>query len=397
MRLLTGLILFLGLQGPLLLSQVEWFGYLESEFDNFGVGGKTYNFGYNKLRVDLESRPAENVYVAANLNLLQYVGKENWNFLDFIPEKYWKRLFQDAGIPASLWVIPFTYQDSLYLDNAYLKVNFPRLDLIVGKQPLSLGTGYAWNPLDIFNKKDPVDPTYEQTGIQALRVDVPLTSRGGLTGILTPAESWEAATKYLQLKSGWQSFDFSVNWAEYEGLYRYWDYQVYSGIVPKATQYQAYGGSLVGQIFGMGLWAETWRKRQAAFNEKINWETVVGVDYTFPNSLYLLNEYLYNSQGATKATLQLADYFAYFEGETHSLMREYDFFYGRYPAGDFVNVGLLMIANLTDNSTLISPQLDWDIFENGTLSIWYFYPLGEPDSEFGFQDAGWRVRLRAYF
>ena len=123
----------------------------------------------------------------------------------------------------------------------------------------------------------------------------------------------------------------------------------------------------------------------------------MGADYTFTNGLYLLNEYLYNSQGATKATLQMLDYFAYFEGETHSLLQEYDFFYGRYPAGDFVNIGLLMIANLTDNSTLISPQLDWDIFENGTLSVWYFYPLGERDSEFGFQDAGWRVRLRVYF
>jgi len=379
------------------MAQVEWFGYLESEFDNFGVGGKTYNFGYNKLRVDLETRPVVNVYVAANLNLLQYVGQKNWNFLDFIPEKYWKSNYEATGIPDSTWVIPFTYRDSMYLDNAYLKVNFQRLDLIVGKQPLSLGTGYAWNPLDIFNKKDPVDPTYEQTGIQALRVDVPLTSRGGLTAILTPAESWEAATKYLQLKSGFKSFDFSVNWAEYEGLYRYWDYRVYAGIVPTTTQYHAYGASLVGQLFGVGLWTETWRKQHSAFGTKTHWETVTGADYTFKNGLYLLNEYLYNSQGTSNTNLQMADYVTYFEGETHSLMREYDFFYTRYPVGDFVNLGLLMIANLMDYSTLISPQLDWNVFENGTLSIWYFYPLGDSDSEFGFQDAGWRIRLRAYF
>ncbi len=377
--------------GGNLLGQVEWFGYLESEIDHFTVGGQRYNFGYHKLRLDLESRSTENVLVAANLNLQQYVGKTRWNFLDFLPETYWQGIYPPGS------EIPFTYRDTFYLDNAYLRVNFKHLDLTVGKQPLSLGTGYAWNPVDIFNKKDPVDPTYEQTGIQALRLDVPLTTRGGFTLILTPSDRWKTATRYLQFKSGLGSFDFSVNWAEYTALFRSWDYLVYLGQYPLTTQYQALGGTLVGQVFGIGVWAETWRTHHARPVSKSAWETVIGGDYTFGNGWYILNEVLVNEQGAAQKKVQLEDYFAYFEGETHSLQQHYDFLYTSYPVGDFVNLALLVLANLDDNSALLSPQLDWNIFENGTLSLWYSYPLGDQDTEFGFQDDGWRIRLRGYF
>ncbi|NOZ74663.1 MAG: hypothetical protein GXO90_04705 [FCB group bacterium] len=374
-----------------LFAQMDWFGYLESEWDQINVNRQPYNFGYLKLRLDLESRPTESVLVAANVNLQQYMGKTRWNLLDFLPATSWQSFYP----PGSEYL--YTYRDTLYLDNAYLRVNFTHLDLTVGKQPISLGTGYVWNPVDIFNLKDPVDPTYEQTGIQALRADIPLTSRGGLTAILTPGEDWDQATKYLQLKSGLGSFDFTLNWAQYMGLFRYWEIMTYTGTAPTMTQFQSLGGTVVGQIFGIGIWAETWRKQHAEWGNKTYWETVVGFDYTFENGWMILNEFFYNEQGSKPDRTGLYDYFAYFEGQTHSLMQRYDFFYSSYPVGDFVNLGLLSIFNLDDHSAMISPQLDWNLFENGNLSFWYLYPVGDNDTEFGFQDAGWRIRLRTYF
>ncbi|MFQ6613236.1 MAG: hypothetical protein ACE5D1_00190 [Fidelibacterota bacterium] len=397
-RSLRHLVLLL-LIGNALFAQVDWFGYLESEWDRLNVSGQSYNFGYLKTRLDLESRPADAVLVAANVNLQQYMGKTHWNLLDFLPETAWKPVFQPPYLPDSLWVTeyPFTYRDTLYLDNAYLRVNFAHLDLTVGKQPLSLGTGYVWNPVDIFNLKDPVDPTYEQTGIQALRADIPLTSRGGLSLILGPGADWAKTTKYVQVKSGLGSFDFTLNWAEYQGAYRYWDIVSYMGQPPTETQFDSYGGTLVGQIFGIGLWAETWRKHHRDWGGKTYWESVAGFDYTFENGWMILNEFLYNQQGSKKGRVSLYDYLAYFEGQTHSLNQNYDFFYTTYPAGDFVNLGCLAIMNLDDHSAMISPQVDWNLFENGNLSFWYLYPLGDGDTDFGFQDAGWRIRLRTYF
>ncbi len=380
-------------------AQIDWFGYLESEMDHYSMNNQNYTFGYLKTRLDMESRPTDKVLVAANVNIQQYMGRKTWNLLDFLPNDIWQPYYSILYSPDSLANVkaPFTYRDTLYLDNAYLRVNFKYLDLTVGKQPISLGTGYAWNPVDVFNYKDPVDPTYEQTGIQAFRVDIPLTDRGGLALLLTPAEDWNSATKYLQLKSGLGSFDFTLNWSQYTATYRWWDYYVYAGSIPTTSQYHSFGGTAVGQFFGMGIWAEGWHKHRTAFGGKSTWESVVGADYTFTNGWYILNEYYFNGQGATESNLQFNDYMEYFEGHTHSLMQNYDFFYTFYPVGDFVNLGVFALANLDDNSAMISPQIEWNVFENGTLTFWYSFPYGKSDTEFGYQGDGWRIRLRTYF
>ena len=67
-------------------AQVDIFGYYESEYDHIQLANKSYNFGYNKLRLDLESRPNENVMVGANINFQIFHGKQEWDIVDFIPE-----------------------------------------------------------------------------------------------------------------------------------------------------------------------------------------------------------------------------------------------------------------------------------------------------------------------
>ena len=392
-------ILIIGLAIVPLSAQVDWFGYLESELDHYSFGDENYNFGYLKTRLDMETRPATSVLVAANINIQQYVGRREWNLLDFLPKEIWQPIYQPDYLPDSLWKteLPFVYNDTLYLDNAYLRASFNNLDMTLGKQPLSLGTGYAWNPVDVFNQKDPVDPTYDNTGIQSLRLDAPITSRGGVSLIVTPAEDWESATKYLQIKSGLGSFDFTLNWAEYSEPYRWWNYVVYAGQPETTTKYQSYGGSTVGQLLGAGIWAEAWHKQQSAFDKKAFWEVVVGADYTFTNGWYILKEYFVNEQGAAEKNLSFFDYMNYFDGGTHSLMQHYDFLYSLYPISDFVNLGIFVLTNLDDNSAMISPQLEWSLFENGTLSFWYSFASGKSDSEYGYQGDGWRLRLRTYF
>jgi len=81
-----------------------------------------------------------------------------------------------------------TFSDRTFLDNAYLKLSLKAFDLTVGKQQISLGTGYVWNPTDVFNIKDPLDPTYEQPGHNALRVDVALGNNTTLTALASTSE-----------------------------------------------------------------------------------------------------------------------------------------------------------------------------------------------------------------
>jgi len=66
-------------------TQVDIFGYYEAEYDHIQLADKSYNFGYNKLRLDLESRPGENVKIGANINFLLFNGKTEFNIFDFLP------------------------------------------------------------------------------------------------------------------------------------------------------------------------------------------------------------------------------------------------------------------------------------------------------------------------
>ncbi|NQV38390.1 MAG: hypothetical protein HQ509_10345, partial [Candidatus Marinimicrobia bacterium] len=195
-------------------AQVEFLGYMETEYDRMNFDNQAYNFGYTKLRLDFESG-RNDVLIAGNINVQKYFGKTTWNMLDFLPNKMWESAINPLGTPDSSRIsdYPLAITDTLYLDNLYARLSFSKADITIGRQPLSLGSGYAWNPLDIFNSKDIMDPTYDQPGVMAFRIEIPFGDRNTFDAILAPAESWELAKKMVGLKSGVGRFDISMHWA----------------------------------------------------------------------------------------------------------------------------------------------------------------------------------------
>lgn len=154
---------------PLAQEKAEIFGYFESQITGAEVKSDFYQLSANKLRLDLKSDISEKITFAANLNYITYHGKKVWNILDFLSPDI--TLTVPPGME-SLYILPFSNQ--AYLDNAYLRLSFKHFDLTVGKQQISLGTGYVWNPMDVFNIKELIDPTYEQPGHNAVRLDIPI-------------------------------------------------------------------------------------------------------------------------------------------------------------------------------------------------------------------------------
>jgi hypothetical protein len=278
--------------------------------------------------------------------------------------------------------------DEMYLDNIYLRTSLQLFDFTIGKQPISLGTGYAWNPLDIFNQKDLIDPTYEQAGINALRMEIPIMNWGTLDIIIEPDSTWDMSSKLIQLKSSLSSFDFSLNGGNQYHL------------IPSGESSYAYddvffgGGSFVGEFWEFGLWGETLWSLDADNNFG---EVVFGMDHTFNNGFYLMAEYFHNSLGAEKNKVTFDHYLYNFSGETHSLMQNYFFAMGMYNLTDYISGSLFIYGNLDDQSFILAPQLNWDAFEDVTLGALVSQSFGENDSEFGIQDLALRFRLRTYF
>ena len=363
-------------------TQVDIFGYYETEYDHIQLANKSYNFSYNKLRLDLESRPGENVKIGANINFRLFNGKTEFNIFDFLP--------MDSGEinGETISSLSEPLLDEMYLDNIYLRTSLQLFDFTIGKQPISLGTGYAWNPLDIFNQKDLIDPTYEQAGINALRMEIPIMNWGTLDIIIEPDSTWDMSSKLIQLKSSLSSFDFSlIGGNQYH-------------LIPSGESSYAYddvffgGGSFVGEFWEFGLWGETLWSLDADNNFG---EVVFGMDHTFNNGFYLMAEYFHNSLGAEKNKVTFDHYLYNFSGETHSLMQNYFFAMGMYNLTDYISGSLFIYGNLDDQSFILAPQLNWDAFEDVTLGALVSQSFGENDSEFGIQDLALRFRLRTYF
>jgi len=388
---------FLLLLPIILFSQSNFFGYYEGEFDQLKFANQTYNYGYNKLRLDFEANPDDVVTIGANINIQKYFDNISWNLLDFLPSEIWQPIFQPDGYPEEMWIMefPIALLDTLSLDNVYLKAGFKHFDLMVGKQQISLGTGYAWNPTDIFNTKQLLDPTYEQTGVNAVRAEISLKGRTNLDAILSPGKDWNESVKMLQLKTRLGRFDMQGTIGQY--TWQRTQFNSTTFMVDEQNNLRTlYGGSVVGELAGAGVWIEgAWNQLE---NQEDFTEVAIGTDYTFKNSLYIIMEYLRNENGvSSKDNLDINNYLQYFMGETHSLMQDYLFGFLSYPVNDFIQLSLLGFGNLNDNSAALNPQISWNLFQDVDLIIMYNHFLGEDNTEFGVQDWGWRIRLRGYF
>ena len=368
-------------------AQVDWFGYYEAEADYADMPGGGIFFNYNKLRLDLAAQPNSQISIGATVAAQFFNGKTELNLLDFLPRKY------HPVIPGGQRIeyVPYTLADTLFLDNLYLKLTNHYFDLTVGRQQISPGVGYTWNPTDVFNVKNVTDPTYEQTGVDAVRLDIPIQN-WTLTAIFQPDMDVKQTTQYYQLKTNTGRFDWSIVWCLAPLR------QFETGLIPfESTQSRQMAGfSAEGELFGLGV------RTEIALNNPENTDTwkadyIAGVDYTFENSLYILGEYYHSDLGTAPSKTGFADFLSYLSGYRKALNQNYGFLFTLYPVTDLLDAGLLGLVNLDDQSLMCIPQFVYRAYENVEITGMLQLSAGGNDTEFGFQGIGGRLRLRAYF
>ena len=104
--------------------------------------------------------------------------------------------------------------------------------------------------------------------------------------------------------------------------------------------------------------------------------------YSLDHCYVSMCEYYYNSAGANKKTLNYSHYINYYSGNLHSLMQNYLYTVGMYNLSDYIASSILMFGNLDDQSFILAPQLEWEVFEDITLSVLTAFSMGDTDSEF---------------
>ncbi|MBC8400946.1 MAG: hypothetical protein H8E14_05605, partial [Candidatus Marinimicrobia bacterium] len=336
-------------------AQMDWYGYYEAEADYLSLPDNQFYFGYHKFRLDLDSSPTDRIRVSANLVSKYYDGTATFNFMEFIDQSYWPELpvfdengeimTDSLGVPLTYILDDFPYQlpDTLFLDNAFVELHHNKFDLTLGRQQIPSGVGYAWNPTDLFNQKDLLDPTYEDTGVPATRIDLPFGLSTTFTGIVQPGNSWNNSTQYYQMKTGLGRFDLSLLYGK----------TVYSetGLLTAGNWDRELGGiNLEGELLGLGARAELAVNRLDYDSDSLKFEFIIGGDYTFENSLYLLGEFYHNDFGVKVDETQFDDYMIFLAGQRKSLNQNYFFLMAMYPLTDLLSGSLFGIANLDDRS-----------------------------------------------
>jgi hypothetical protein len=380
------------------IAQVDMYGYFESEGDYMMFEKDDFYFGYNKFRLDLLGISGEKVEVGTDIIYKNFNGKTTWNLMNFIPEKY---------CPISEY--PYIMSDTLFLDNAYLQLEMNNFRIILGRQQISSGVGYAWNPTDIFNMKDIMDPTYEQTGVDAITVEIPVGLGGNFTGILQPKNNWDRTTKYIKYKHNIGQFDVSLSYGQKRKIFNYVNF--IDSLSYDFSQ-EMYGANIVGELLGIGVWTEfgiydhdlkdlmytsTWREPNAIQENKFYYEYVIGMDYTFENSLYLMGEYFHTDFGVEKNANNFNHYMDYFQSNIHGLNKNYVFTNVMYPINGLITIGMFNIANLDDKSVVFNPQIKYLLSNNVEINFIGSIFYGDEDLEFGLQNYNFRLRLKAYF
>jgi len=376
-------------------------GYFEPQLMGAMINHGFIQLQSNKLRVDLEGRVTDQVTFGANFNAVTYHGQTQWPVLDLLPERVREEAVSMTvlGLAVDPYVLPF--ENRIYLDNAYIKIALARVDLTIGRQQLSFGTGYAWNPTDIFNAKDMMDPAYEQPGHNGIRLDWPLSNSMTVTAVYAPEARWKQSTKLLQLKATVGRFDLAVIGTE--SAWRPHDYTRLSmnpflpGFVQLEDRRRMAGINLAGELLGLGVWAEGAHQQMTLAKSYNDW--LFGMDYTFDGGQYVMAEYFYSGQGhSDKHRYKLNDWMRFLAAEQKTMAREQLYVMAQFPVGDLMTAGIAALAVLSDGSAALMPSLNWSVLENAELTVYGNLYLGSDLALYNPNlGNGGLMRLRVYF
>lgn len=212
--------------------------------------------------------------------------------------------------------------------------------LTAGRQQVSWGTGYFWNPTDLFNPVTfaLVEPD-ERHGVDAASLELSLGTLSQVHAVWAPGRNPRQGRGAVRLKTNVHDYDFSVI-----GGWFFRD--------------RIMGADFSGQIRGAGFrgeWLHNFAWRKAAYDQM-----VLGADYRFRGGVTLIGEYLYNS-GALSESELLRNLSLAQVGSVMTLSRHLAGLYLDYQAHPLVHLTGYMSVDLEKGGLFLGPRVSWNI------------------------------------
>jgi len=293
------------------------------------------------------------------------------------------RLYPDDSDSVSSFAI---FQN---MDRAFLTVKSKFADVYLGRQAIAWGSARVINPTDIlvpyaFNELDVED----RAGVDAVRVRVPVGFMGEVDAgyVFGDDFEFENSAMFLRGKFNFQRNDVSVMTVGFrENLLA--------------------GFDLTRSIGGAGFWLEAGYVFVDAFNSERSrddedyFRASVGFDYSLRDGTYLFAEYHFNQAGAEWPSeyLTRSEKTAYQEGSVYLLGKHYFAPGISYQITPLITLSGQALANLTDPSVFLMPQVEYNIAEDIYLSAGAYVGLGSGPAYLSSRNYGDFLRLRSEF
>lgn len=403
-------------------SQPELGGYVEDtlNLEYRRAAKELFPLNVLRTRLTLGGRPHPMLDFSLSAVGIIYSGASQIPAAPYLPSELEARLIPAAaaaGLPGTADLLSFKLEDRLYLHEAFVTLRTDWLVVRAGRHKYYSGTGFAYNPIDLLNRKNPLDPTYELDGLDGilLKVDLPLQSE--LQGFIRFAERFATTDYVARLKTVAAGWDLCLQYTFATRPRVDWDaINTPEGVAalaagaPMATftrrfPWHLVGGALAGELFGVGIHAEGGYAfvkdpvggdaGMLADAGKDHERILLGLDYTFVFQLYVLLEYMRLGQGRTGTPqITLSDRMAALTGEILAVDRDTAFIGTSYPLADLTELAVYAIVGCNDPSAIINPWLLLDLYPGLKLSLSAFVPVGSESGQNGRLGYGGFARVR---
>ncbi|MBD3306435.1 hypothetical protein GF348_08665 [candidate division KSB3 bacterium] len=367
-----------------------------------------------RVRMNFAGEPSPSLDVGIGLVGTFNAGTTDVDLAGYLPDDLPAQILPDASDI-------FTYrldEEELFVQEAFGTLYTEHLRLRVGRHKFYTGTGYAYNPIDLFNVKDPLDPTYETDGLDALLLTLNLPRQTELQGMIRYDDHLKTTDYLARLKTYFRGWDLAWQYTHFLKPRLDWEAlnteEALTALLQgrsvedfsREFRWHLIAAEFSGELWGWGIYGEGGYvvvdapddvgtlDEAAADHERL----VVGIDHTFDMQLYCILEYLRFGQGRTDSShITLNDRLAYLTGEILSANRDTLYAGVSYPLTDLIEVSMYSLIGCNDPSAIFNPWLIYDLRPGLKLSVSVMLPVGDDESQHGKSGPSGFARLKWYF
>jgi len=369
-------------------AQVDISGYYENTLQvEYGDETDELLLDTSKLRLDFEAGGGEEeLLFTGNINGITRHTAASLDVSAYLPEAVAAEL-ESVGI-GTIWPFP---KDRIYVANAYLEWNTGGIRLRAGKQQLSWGPGYGFNPTDLFHRKDILDPTYEKEGVTAFRADYFRGIGGQISVIEVPGDTWESGGYAVRLCTHISTIGYDIALT----LHQVQDTLTVDPVnfLMVEQKRRAVGLETSGTLLGLGIWFEGNYNYMESEDDFIRF--ISGIDYTFASGMNVKLEGLYNDRGENRTPYQSRQWLSYImNGEP---LAEFQGMVAVSKDMTELMTGSIYGFGCSDGSYLINPRIDYSIAQNADLTLYGGFTSGDDQGQFVPGLASFVGRITVYF